>query len=76
MGIKSLVKQVLTEKENKTYDRLLADRKMTYGEWLEEQEKLWAEERKLWSRDGEISGKVSENKSVLSEADAENGEFV
>lgn len=76
MGIKSLVKQVLTEKENKTYDRLLADRKMTYGEWLEEQEKLWAEERKLWSRDGESSGKVSENRSVLSEADAENGEFV
>ena len=73
MGIKSLVKQVLTEKENKTYDRLLADRKMTYGEWLEEQEKLWAEERKLWSRDGESSGKVSENRSVLSEADAENG---
>lgn len=42
MGIKGLVKQVLTEKENKRYTRQLADRKVTYGEWLAEQEMLWA----------------------------------
>lgn len=43
MGVKGLVKQVLTEKENKRYRRQLAHRKMTYGVWLAEQKKLWAD---------------------------------
>lgn len=43
MGVKGLVKQVLTEKENKRYSRQLAHRKMTYGVWLAEQKKLWAD---------------------------------
>lgn len=43
MSIKNLVKQVLTEKENRSYSRLLADRKVTYGAWLAEQEEKWSE---------------------------------
>lgn len=43
MSVKSLIKQVLTEKENKRYGRLLAGRKVTYGAWLAEQEKKWSE---------------------------------
>ena len=42
MGIKSLVKQMLTEKENKRYAGLLADRKCTYGKWLADREREWS----------------------------------
>ncbi len=33
MSIKGFVKRILTEKEDKRYERLLRDRKVTYGEW-------------------------------------------
>lgn len=33
MSIRSLVKQILTEKENKKYNRLLQARRMTYRQW-------------------------------------------
>lgn len=38
MSIKSLVKQVLTEKENRRYQRQLSDKCVSYPEWLKEQE--------------------------------------
>ncbi len=38
MSIKSLVKQVLIEKQNRRYDKLLSDRSVTYAEWLKERE--------------------------------------
>ncbi|MCM1188901.1 MAG: glycosyltransferase [bacterium] len=44
MGIKERIKQVLTEKEDRRYGRLLAERQRTYEAWLAGQEKLWAEE--------------------------------
>lgn len=44
MGIKSLVKQVLTEKENKKYEERLADCKVSYEDWLKEQEQRWRRE--------------------------------
>lgn len=44
MSIKSLVKQVLTEKENRKYEKRLADCKVSYEEWLREQERYWREE--------------------------------
>lgn len=44
MGIKSLVKQVLTEKENKKYEKRLADCKVSYEDWLKEQEQRWRRE--------------------------------
>lgn len=34
MGVRSLVKQILTNKENKRYEKLLSDRRMTYGQWI------------------------------------------
>lgn len=43
MGIKGLVKQVLTEQENKHYRRQLSDRQMTYAAWLGAQEKVWTQ---------------------------------
>ncbi len=45
MGIKSLVKQVLTEKENKKYEKRLADCKVSYEDWLKEQEQCWRREK-------------------------------
>lgn len=46
MGIRRLVKDVLTGYQDKRYERALAARKMTYPQWIEEKEKLWrAEER-------------------------------
>lgn len=41
MGVKSLVKQVLTEKENIRYRRLLEKRQMTYQDWLREMQSQW-----------------------------------
>lgn len=38
MGVKELVKQILIQKQNKRYERLLADRKMSYEDWLAERE--------------------------------------
>lgn len=38
MGIKSLVKQVLTEQQNKKYATLLTARQMSYDTWIKEQE--------------------------------------
>lgn len=46
MGIKNLVKQVLTEKENARYGRLLAKKKITYGAWAAGQER--ANDGGLW----------------------------
>lgn len=46
MGIRRLVKDVLTGYQDKRYERALAARKMTYPQWIEEKEKLWrADER-------------------------------
>lgn len=53
MGIKKLVKQVLTEKEDRRYRRLLAKREISYGVWLACEEKRWAEET---SEDDACSG--------------------
>lgn len=39
MGVKSLVKQVLTEQQNKTYKKCLASQTRTYEEWIREVEK-------------------------------------
>ncbi len=41
MKIKDLARQMLAEKENRRYARGLAARKMSYEEWLCEQEVLW-----------------------------------
>lgn len=38
MGIKSLVKQALTERENKKYHKLLQQRQMTYDRWCQDRE--------------------------------------
>ena len=38
MSIKSLVKQVLIEKENRRYHKLLSDKSVTYGQWVRAQE--------------------------------------
>ncbi len=38
MGIKSLVKQVLMEQQNRRYRKLLSDKTVTYEEWVAEQE--------------------------------------
>ena len=44
MSVKDLIKGILTEKENRRYQSCLKERKITYGEWLKEQERLWIEE--------------------------------
>ena len=44
MGVKKLVKQVLTEKENQKYERLLKRRRVTYNDWLAGQEKSGKQE--------------------------------
>lgn len=43
MGVKNLVKQMLTEKENRRYGRRLAEKKVSYGCWLAEQERQWSQ---------------------------------
>lgn len=44
MGIKSLAKKALTQKENLRYRFLLAKRQCSYEEWLERQKLIWQEE--------------------------------
>ena len=44
MSVKSFAKRLLTEKENKRYERCLAARKVCYSDWLREQERRWREE--------------------------------
>lgn len=44
MGVKRLVKQALSQKENIKYRSLLAGRKGSYSQWLERQKLLWQEE--------------------------------
>ena len=39
LSIKGLVKGLLTEKENRRYQRCLEKRRTTYGQWLTAQEK-------------------------------------
>lgn len=53
MGAKELVKQVLTEKENKAYRRRLQKLKVTYGDWVTalEAEQTTAERRSASSRE-------------------------
>lgn len=62
LSIKGLVKGLLTEKENRRYQRCLEKRRTTYGQWLTAQEKLWRAE----ACDG----------SGLSSGDFPFGEFV
>lgn len=38
LSVRSLVKQVLTKQQNKQYEKQLAARKITYDEWIKEQE--------------------------------------
>lgn len=38
MNIRSLVKQILTQKENRKYEKLLAERRMTYDKWIRQKE--------------------------------------
>lgn len=42
MGIKSLVKNVLTEQQNRKYTRLLANKAVTYDQWIRERENTYA----------------------------------
>ncbi len=44
MGVKRLVKQVLSQKENLRYKIFLAKSKVGYSLWLERQERVWQEE--------------------------------
>lgn len=74
MGVKSLVKQVLTEKENKRYRRQLADRKMTYDVWLAEQEKLWADGETAIGE--ERKGGDSRAEGAVTESDLRETDFV
>lgn len=39
MGLKRLIKQVLTEKNNIRYERILETRRMSYGDWITQREK-------------------------------------
>jgi len=41
LGIKSLVKRVLTAKENRRYERFLQERKISYGSWVTALEASW-----------------------------------
>ena len=63
MGIKGFVKRVLTEKEDKRYERRLRDRQVTYGEWaaaLEAgAEKGESDLRKPEGRSSALQGKAS-----------------
>lgn len=42
MGIKAFVKGVLTEKQHRKYEALLAQRQYTYEQWLGDREKEWS----------------------------------
>ena len=67
MGIRRLVKDVLTGYQDKRYDRALAARKMTYSQWIEEKEKLWrAEER---SKTEEERSRAEERSNAQEERD-------
>lgn len=60
MGVKSLAKRILSEKENLRYRYLLAKKKSDYGEWLEKQKILWQEEN-----DSIISGEADDGEFVF-----------
>lgn len=67
MGIRRLVKDVLTGYQDKRYERALAARKMTYSQWIEEKEKLWrAEER---SKTEEERSRAEERSNAEEEGD-------
>mgnify|MGYP004462178435 CR=1 FL=1 len=67
MGIRRLVKDVLTGYQDKRYERALAARKMTYSQWIEEKEKLWrAEER---SKTEEERSRAEERSNAQEERD-------
>lgn len=42
MGVKSLVKHILTEQQNKKYARLLASKQISYDAWIKKQEQAYA----------------------------------
>ena len=42
MSIKSFIKQILVNQQNKRYEKALSDVRMTYQDWLSDQQKLWA----------------------------------
>ena len=60
MGVKNLVKQMLSEKENVRYKYLLAKKKSDYSQWLEEQKAIWQEEN-----EGIISGEADDSEIVF-----------
>lgn len=67
MGIRRLVKDVLTGYQDKRYERALAARKMTYSQWIEEKEKPWrAEER---SKTEEERSRAEERSNAQEERD-------
>lgn len=63
VGIRGLIKQMLTEQENKRYRRQLSDRQMSYAAWLGAQEKVWAQEE-------------TPNREMLGCCAAADGDFV
>lgn len=54
MSIRSLVKQILIQKENKKYGKLLASRCMTYDAWVREKEAQKAALEKVAIGSGEF----------------------
>ena len=62
MGLKEAVKQLLVRKIEKEYEKLLAQKKISYQEWVEERELLTAAE----------CGKTAEESRPLDSA----GEYV
>lgn len=50
MNIRSQIKQILTQKENRRYEKLLSARQMTYEQWIRQKEAEDAGELALWQK--------------------------
>lgn len=72
MGIKGFVKRILTEKEDKRYERRLRDRRVTYGEWAAALE-AGAEKGESDLRKPKGLGSVLQGKASRGEGGAQGG---
>lgn len=71
MKIKELARQVLTQRENRRYHRILRGRRGTYTEWLAEQEKITGE------RAADAGESVTAGHGIAEPAEGKNeGDFV
>jgi len=60
LGVKNLVKQILTQKENSLYKRRLKKKQISYQHWLKNRETLWRAENEKILREAGAEGRKTD----------------